>query len=199
MGQYYLPTILKRNYKTSKQPVKAQLCAHDFGGGIQLMEHSYVHNNLVRAVEYLLSQDKKGQPFVWAGDYAEDFQNHGKNLYFIGGEAGADKKTLKKLPLVKAEGYYWQEAYQLDPEYVRDYRYAINHTKKLYVAIPQFDEEDWTIHPLPLLTAESNGLGGGDYWGKADASLVGTWKYDRISVGDEVPKGFAELKVRFKE
>ena len=26
------------------------------------------------------------------------------------------------------------------------------------------NNDDWLVHPLPLLTCEGNGRGGGDYW-----------------------------------
>jgi hypothetical protein len=42
------------------------------------------------------------------------------------------------------------------------------------------DGDGWRIHPLPLLTCEGNGRGGGDYRGESD--LVGRWSRDLISV-----------------
>ena len=200
MGQYYLPSLLTKSYKKGKRPIKAQLCAHDFCGGLKLMEHSYVGTYLMQAVEYLLSTNKSN-PFVWAGDYAEKLQGHNDNIFSIGDENGVDRKTLKKLPLVETKSWLGK-AYMLDPKYVKTYKFAINHSKKLYVVIPIDDpikNPYGTIHPLPLLTAESNGLGGGDYWGKASAELVGSWKYDVISVGNEIPKGYKKLVVHFKE
>lgn len=196
MGQYYKPTILKKERTDNETPIKAQLSPYDFGNGAKLMEHSYVRNRLVQAAEYLLAQDKEGVPFVWSGDYAENFENRENNLYSIGGDKLCEE-TIKTMPLIEKDGWMYKE-YSLDPSVVKVYKYVINHTKKLFVEIPPFNE-DYPIHPLPLLTAESNGLGGGDYWGKVGADLVGSWKYDTISVGDEVPSGFEELKVQFKE
>lgn len=44
------------------------------------------------------------------------------------------------------------------------------------------ENNGWTVHPLPLLTAEGNGRGGGDYHEQnPDIELVGTWARDSIS------------------
>jgi hypothetical protein len=42
------------------------------------------------------------------------------------------------------------------------------------------------LHPLPLLTAEGNGRGGGDYDGP-NMDMVGTWARDVISMENEAP------------
>ena len=41
------------------------------------------------------------------------------------------------------------------------------------------------IHPLPLLTANSNGRGGGDY--HYENKYIGTWYADVIGATDELP------------
>ena len=43
------------------------------------------------------------------------------------------------------------------------YRYIINWTKREFVAVPKFKKDTWTVHPLPILTADGVGRGGGDY------------------------------------
>jgi hypothetical protein len=54
------------------------------------------------------------------------------------------------------------------------------------------------FHPLPILTAEGNGRGGGDYRG-ADEDLVGTWARDVISVEMEAPADYTMLVYNFGE
>ena len=54
------------------------------------------------------------------------------------------------------------------------------------------------INPLPLLTALGNGRGGGDYSG-TDEDKVGIWARDVLSVEFNIPKGFKEFKVNFRE
>jgi len=61
-----------------------------------------------------------------------------------------------------------------------NFRYLINDSKKLYIdlwTIPCVD--GYRVHPLPILTAEGNGRGGGDYSG-LNMNLVGSWARDFI-------------------
>ena len=171
MGQYYKPIILKDNKKT----VAKFMYSHDYGNGLKLMEHSYIGNNFVGAFETLL--EGKPQRVLWAGDYAEEESGYKNNAY------GRCKDSLKVSPMG-------------EPKTVS--RFIINHSKKEFVdktRVPKM-KADWAdgmrIHPLPLLTCEGNGKGGGDYRG--DSFLVGKWARDVISIDSEVPKGFKEIK-----
>lgn len=204
MGQYYKATFLDKNADVTANdwnPIKMQLSPYDFNDGAKLMEHSWVDDSYVQAVEYLLSKDKEGTRFVWSGDYAEKFNGLKCNLYDFGDSNDACREGLAQLfkdgVLIADVDFIGQTAYRIESP--KTYKYVINHTKGLYALIPKQNEPYTVIHPLPLLTCESNGLGGGDYFSKKDADLVGSWKYDRISVGDEIPSGFRELIVNFKE
>lgn len=88
------------------------------------------------------------------------------------------------------------------PRIGSSYRYIINHSKNLYVDKqnqPLLKSINYEIHPLPLLTCEGNGRGGGDYHG-SNQHLVGTWSRDIISVDNELPTGdFEELVCDFQE
>lgn len=199
MGQYYKPTAIRKYAK--KRPVKWQLLCYDFDELAKLMEHSYVGNYLVQAAEYLLAKEPKGVSFAWSGDYAEEYKDFGDNLFGIGDEAKSCRKGFKMLQkdgvLAEFKGFLGNTCYHLKEP--KTYKYVINHTKKMYVEMPPHKDGELTIHPLPLLTCESNGLGGGDYYSEKCKDYVGAWKYDRISVGDDVPSGFEKLDVKFEE
>jgi len=91
-------------------------------------------------------------------------------------------------------------------------RFIINHTKKEYVDIrhlkcenPEYwGSKDWFIHPLPLLTSEGCGRGGGDYHQSEDHPsyrYVGAWARDVIgasSLKSDV-EGFEEIRPDFHE
>jgi hypothetical protein len=47
------------------------------------------------------------------------------------------------------------------------------------------------LHPLPILTCEGNGRGGGDYFG--NYAYVGAWARDLISLEAIAPEGYTEL------
>lgn len=174
MGQYYKPIFLN-DYGN---PVKNWVYSHDYGNGLKLMEHSWMKNPMVNAVESLLAE---GEPFhkskiVWAGDYADGEPNsdgtEGRNLYSL-----------------------CKDDTKIRPDEVEDmkYQYLINHTKMEYVdklKVPE-DKDGWRIHPLPLLTCEGNGQGGGDYRG--DSEVIGSWARNNISASNTIPDGYREL------
>jgi len=178
MGQYYKALILAEK-TDNKEFIRASLDAGNYQEGMKLIEHSYIENPFVSAVEYLLSP--KGMFYksriVWAGDYAENEPYSDKNLYTM------DTNEMDYIP-------------KLPPSYieiVNQYSYILNHSKKMYIT-----KKDKVIHPLPLLTAEGNGNGGGDYYGE-NKNIVGTWARDVISISDTVPEGFTELKCVFMD
>jgi hypothetical protein len=76
----------------------------------------------------------------------------------------------------------------------KDYHYIVNHTKKQYVD----KRKQKLYHPLPLLTAEGNGRGGGDFKGKGE-ELIGTWARDVLSVEKVIPDNYTELICEFQE
>ena len=203
MGQYYKPTALNKstNATSDQQPIKWQLLCYDFDELAKLMEHSYVGNWLVQAVEYLLAKDKEGTPFAWSGDYAENYKDFKDNLFSIGDDAGACKDGFAELKedgvLTEFTGFLGKPCYRMATP--KTYKYVINHTKKMFVEIPPQRAGELTIHPLPLLTCESNGLGGGDYYSEKGKEYVGAWKYDTISIGDEIPSEYEKLDVIFEE
>lgn len=74
----------------------------------------------------------------------------------------------------------------------KKYKYLINHSKMEFVNKSKVPNNDgWVIHPLPLLTCEGNGQGGGDYRG--ESPLIGSWARDVISVDCVKPKGYKEI------
>ena len=167
MGQYYYPIILSEDGK-----IIVWMNAQYYKNGLKLMEHSFVGNNFVSTFEYGLTPEG---PFhksrvVWAGDYADKEPGKEENLYGMCVEFNMIKPSEKN---------------------TTKYRYIVNHTKKLFVdksKAPDYD--DLKIHLLPILTAEGNGRGSGDYSG--GCVLVGSWARDVISVEENVPD-FEEL------
>ena len=168
MGQYYYPIILNSDGK-----IVVWMCAHNYNNGLKLMEHSYLGNNFVSTFEFGLSPEGPHYKsrVVWAGDYADKELDQEKNLYQM-----CDEYTMIS-PQVKE---------------TKMYRYIINHSKKQFVDKTKAPkQENFAVHPLPLLTCEGNGRGGGDYRG--ESPLIGSWARDVISVEEVAPEGFEEL------
>lgn len=209
MGQYYKPIFLKDRKTidtyTSTDPTtgkevktKAFFYSHKYGNGLKLMEHSYVGNHLVNAVNnYLL--DHNGGRLVWAGDYADEEPVRlpmAKTLPIWQKHVAEGLTTLshKQFRLTSPLCIDKENGHTLyhkcgDGDGILDYDcserdaicYYVNHDKKQVVELWEtvVECDGYRVHPLPLLTCEGNGRGGGDYWG-SNQRYVGTWARDFI-------------------
>lgn len=184
MGQGYKAIILAAEPHKGKEVIRTWLDPHAHDNGYKLMEHSYIGNNFVEALEYLISplgMFYKSR-IVWCGDYADQEAGLEDNLYLI----SDDEPNAAKISRPARHN-------------MSSYRYIINHTTRQYIDKEKCVEVDGhKIHPLPLLTAEGNGRGGGDYRG-ADEHLIGTWARHVISVEKEIPDDYAEFICEFSE
>ncbi len=169
MGQYYKAAILGKNKKT----VLKWVYSWAFESGLKLMEHSWAKNPFVRAVESLIYQNP--QRIVWGGDYAKLCTGRKSNVYDRCKESNEVKPETKLTD--------------------KETRFVVNHTKKQYVDKTNVPDNDgWRIAPLPLLTCEGNGQGGGDYFAEDPNKIIGTWARDLISIEPVKPKDYTELK-----
>ena len=186
IGQYYNPSnidkkesIYSHDYKFRWTNANGKVML--FGNGLKLMEHSWLNNRFVGAVEMLIAKggDWFGDRLVWAGDYADPEQGNEDNLYSL---CARVKKRHTK---------------------VKYFRYILNMDTRQYVdkrKVPVTNsgvcdngkKYCYRIHPLPLLTCEGNGRGCGDYRG--ESPLIGLWSRQRITVSNEIPEGYTELK-----
>lgn len=200
MGQYYAPMIID---KPVAPTVRWWFAAHIYGNGLKLMEHSYVGNRFVRAVETFLRLDG-GMRVVWAGDYADN-EVDGENLWQKTLTPNHDDHDYSRCVAITAgleplyPGYestlnaVVSAAHVVDVPLASDdeCRYVLNLDTCEYVdttRAPFADPgSDWTarIHPLPLLTCEGNNRGGGDY--RSNAAVIGSWARARVSVGGHAP------------
>jgi len=181
MGQYFNPIILKEK----EDKPKRWFYSWDYDNGMKLMEHSYLGNDFVGVVCNQLVN--KPNRLVWAGDYADiesgtdgsGYGGRGKNLYDLATD------NLRSRAKVNYDN--------------KKYPIIINHTTKEFVDTNKIkpDEGGWEIHPLPLLTVEGNGRGGGDYRG--ENPYVGTWARNLIEIKKTAPKGYKEIIPDFHE
>ena len=218
MGQYYHPTILKKNWKLAKQPVAMSLNTWDFDNGLKLMEHSYIGNSVMKAMEWLLAEIYAGMQLAWVGDYADGKVTHAYPEKKIDDWYKTEVGTLdiyeKAGDFMDSEcrNSKYQRIKALIPKYedIPDYKYLVNLTKKEYVVIPAYKPNKWVVHHLSILCADGCGRGSGDYGPysddeesekKYDMGLVGCWAYDRILVTNDKSKirGFKRLTPHFKE
>lgn len=149
--------------------------------GLKLTEHSWIGNDFVNGV----MEEIEGDPsqVAWIGDYAnmdDDFKgDYKKSIY-----DKAWNVKIEEMPFIKV------------PEQHKD-GFIVNHSKRQCIDLEEYIEKntvkDWgALHPLPLMTAIGNGLGGGDYCG-CNSNLVGSWALDTIEYAHDKPEGFTEV------
>ena len=180
MGQYYKPISVDAEEfiytHDAAKSLKTDFC------GLKLMEHSWMKNKMVRAVLLLLSEGEAWHKtrIVWAGDYADSRselqvpEDEDSSALIDGNYNSFARHAYKQFNPKKAiRGWFG---------------YLLNHDTNEYVCLKDTpeDEEGWQIHPLPLLTCEGNGRGGGDFRGD-EQGLVGRWCEQRISFQREKP------------
>ena len=182
MGQYYKPIILA---KKNDKPI-SHLYTWDYGNGMKLMEHSWLLNDMVGAFANQLIE--KPQRVVWAGDYADiekgtegtGYEGKGENLYDL-----ATDET--KVNPVASETR------------LKEYPFLVNHNKKVFLDLRKSpkNSDNFRVHPLPLLTVEGNGRGGGDYRSNKGVKFIGTWSRDSISLEKTKPQDYKLIKPNF--
>lgn len=178
MGQYYKVLMGKDE--------KITIC-HRMTDGIyvtaKLMEDAWWKDRYVASITEMLY--KNTSRVAWVGDFidASDFPTGCKHL--------SNTYALN----VKSKDIDGDELYL-------DGKCLVNHTKKVYLNCDDYKLRSnncgCVIHPLPLLTAIGNGLGGGDYYG-INTDDVGTWAWNEISVENKPPVGYTEVKYTFLE
>ena len=195
MGQYYVPTIINKNGVETFN-------AHQYGNGYKLVEHSWIGNYLVQAVVTRLY--KNPSILFWMGDYAElsDITKEAAKTALFDYNIPIGKQFMEDIHADKYNKRVISEKDFVHPKYI------INHTAKVYFDIDKCTstppglepgDDDWIVHPLPLLTAVGNGRGGGDYYAEIDKQYVGNWAGDVIETAYEVPEGYCENIYYFRE
>lgn len=188
MGQYYHPISIDK---------KEWLYSHDYDNGLKLMEHSWVGNVFVENVEAMLIPGGRwyADKIIWAGDYADlsPIDGYNYNSFCFDSQEEKDNALSQMI-----NNFRTSSCIKIAPErkaLPAEYIYVVNRTKKLFVNKLKGvkNEDGWMIHPLPLLTSDGNGQGGGDFRGKDPNNLIGTWALDSITIEKDVPEGYHEL------
>ena len=193
----------------------------DFECGSKLMEHSWRENNFVQQAMKLLQNKWARTRVSWEGDYADEiyWEDMEKEKLLTPKEfrtlIESSLKDTDVIPVREEIGYnlYFIADYvfrkvepnTLDIEAAPQYLYNIDRNEYVDVnAVP--DHDGWAIHPLPLLTCNGNGRGGGDFHipdpdsllhsGRGNTGnfdLIGYWCGDRLFSAKELLPGFTEV------
>ena len=205
MGQYYYPVILTA--KGGK--VIASFYSHSFDhNGLKLTEHSYCGNAFVESVIAKAMAQLKPFTLAWVGDYAdyeEDLvrrpdDGSGRDYYTLFRRAyratensktrvGPDDDDIKTY-LVDAGNVVIYDLITHEKLSVRRYRDHVIARRKAHGTRPSWvdDDDDFILHPLPLLTCIGNGKGGGDYHGTF-MERIGSWALHPLAI---LPEGMPD-------
>jgi hypothetical protein len=188
MGQYWTAWVCEKEFKD--RPPGKLVAVFDptaYNDGFKLTEHSYQGSETIGAVHaYLLN--KQDKHVAWIGDYGSYHEDYDiiKNRVT---EAGYWKmKFAESLPskASKCEHLTTSKGY------------LVNYTQKQFIDLAQYHDvpDGFCLYePLPILTAISNGKGGGDYEGTS-MKYVGAWAFDNIGVTEDAGTldGYEQLK-----
>ena len=160
--------------------------------GVKLMEHSWIGNSFMTAIsKYIYKNPTK---VAWVGDYADTFR----------WECSQERPSPLELWIETwGEGSSEEEIEPVKEFDLHD-KYLVNHTKKVALDFNDYIDNctdgEWCIHPLSLLTACGNGMGGGDFYDRyIGACDVGWWCNDEISIEDKCPDGYVIDEIEFIE
>lgn len=167
MGQYFKPVFVRED-----KTIIAWACSWAYNNRSKLMEHSWIGNNFVAVIENLLLRNPTR--IVWCGDYAEKDPDLGINEEDV--KAGYDG-GMNFYGLCDYKGNALKEIKGGNEKITKRAKYVVNHTTKQFIdktKVPLTntwvnpnnpkDTWDYKIHPLPLMTCNSNGQGGGDFF-----------------------------------
>lgn len=212
MGQYF--TCVNHTKKEQMSPGQV-------GNTLKLTESSYVNNQYMFELLMKLKEDWCGDEIAQVGDYDESSRNKegydnfpATNIVYFDAEMNGEIESFYHQYYRNMHQMSEKEREELDnkeekekiPDFIikenakKDlewsilikYNVLVNFTKKEYCEIDCCPTiEEFQICPLPILTASSNGLGGGDYFEDSDIDSVGTWSNDHIGV---ISKGDKRLK-----
>lgn len=210
MGQYYNIIFLSEKQDGRTETIRAWFTP-TFR---KLMEHSYLDEDFLQFIEFLLS---RGGLFyrtriVWAGDYADPDEHYEKvltkeealKILEMDSDAEDELEPTPNLYQMCQDdncGFMLQRALMevMQSKIGKKLNsFLVNHTKKQFVHMRKDGQPNDGIHPLPLLVSEGNGRGGGDYIGRHQ-ELCGTWSRDVISVEESIPEDYTELVCDFFE
>ena len=189
MGQYFKAVFLNEDY----QPI-----FEIEPGGLKLMAHSWVENDIRYAVcDYLIDNPTR---LVWAGDYEDENTSLPDKLKVY-------SNSIEYVNSVTSEDYmsedYKTSRNRISKKVIGRYSTILNHDKKEYVDLKSlpFDSDGYQVFALPLLTANSSGSGGSYYIRPCDVVFYGRWCGDTLQAvqANKVPDGYEQIHPQFVE
>jgi hypothetical protein len=156
-------------YKSVSIEKKEHVLSHSYDSGLKLMEHSWLNNSFVKAVCTLIAIGG-----AWYGD----------RIVWAGDYADPEPNTENDENEGRGDNLYHICNTEVKPDVPKkEFRYVINMDTKEFVDTKKIPISDiWT-----------------DDKGKEWPFIIGKWARARVSVTDEVPTDYKELKFNLYE
>lgn len=192
MGQYWKPVIQGKEQETA-----VGIENYLDGGYVmaKLTEQAWFDNDFVNAVVQIIF--KNPSKVAWIGDYGDDMEG---------------EEFFKNVPVMEIYNAAWNDNVPTieslkSSDFTLDNLFLINHDTKEFIDCNKYKAENegkWGVtHPVPLLTAIGNGLGGGDFEyhvsDKQQVGNVGIWAWNTLELSDVAPTDYREVMYHFIE
>jgi hypothetical protein len=168
-------------------------------GGSKLGEHGYIDNEYMLRVERYLSPGGRWHKLrlVNAGDSGCRRENDfGMTLYEM-----TSQEEITNVVSASGKPFYAELIHttreDICDHYPGQYRFAVNHDKKLFVDMAKLTSK---VHPLGILTCEPC-VDSSFLCPPEEVELVGSWARDRISMEASLPPDdeFTEVPFHYRD
>lgn len=232
MGQYYVPVVLNEagqiecrmcswDFNNGAKLMEHSWIGNDFVAAFETLLLTEAPRRVVWAGDYADREvDAEGRPAMRTYDLAGERVVREANLHSLAQDCEPYRPAVAGLGEraqligdgveVVRDPQLVANAFPRVAPSVEAFPYLVNWDKRIYVdkgkvpAVRYYwsGAEELAIHPLPLLTVEGNGQGGGDFQPSTDparsaatgnVALIGAWARDHIALAARVPDGFAEV------
>lgn len=160
------------------------------------MDHIVFAGDYADAGEYCLETDIMSYKKEQYPKYLEYQKEHSINEI---------NRWLNNTNLYDLCGYSFKELNTFMKKSISNSKlFLVNHTKNEFISLENYinqdgiANDDWITHPLPILLAQSNERGGGDYYG-INKEIAGKWCGDKISTSFFQPYWYSEFLPFFRD
>lgn len=173
---------MEQHFKTVIGNMRGTHSVYEDNPRARLMGHSWCGNPFADTITKMIYNNP--QRVAWVGNHSEKINTELHKIAWL-------EKTSQTV--------------EQDPLYIKG-MYLVNHTKKQFLNCDEYlnrtrDLDSANIHPLPLLTAVTDGTKyTGDYIGDVGREWIGAWAYDEIEVCEikkNVPHGYIPIMPTF--
>lgn len=193
MGQYYIPTFLRKRKARPQLIPESGIHPHRLMDGLKLGECGWAYSPTMFYTETkLMGYGDKGSHFAYAGDYEPLNPNVAVTQIGDGEIESNTYNTICKQAFDLTYNDFSSDKYAKWKN-DRVLFYFVNHDKKQYVHLNITFTED-EISPLAFLCYAGDKYDQFWYGCDREDKLIGLWAYDRVAIVNEIPKDYENIE-----